>query len=598
MTRFSPLRATLFSRALIGPKRRRYLRRLSLQNLEDRITPDGPGIGGPFPPGGGGNLLVSFQTSNSTIDPEGTGTGGTQNVVVVLNQSTFETVTVQVTSSSGTATSGNDFTAVNQTLTFNAFETSKTVQVQAVGDSAAEFTEAFTLTLSNPTGASLGLSTHSVAIVDDDSSPSLPAVAFVKDSVTVNEAAGTVSVGVQISHLPTSNVTVQYSTADGTATAGSDYTGASPTTLTFTPTGPLSQTVTIPITDDAKDENNETFTINLSNPSGLTIVSPSTCTVTIVDNDPTSSGSVPYVFVGSSFYSVGEAGPTVTVEVKLSSALSTGQTATVNYATVDGTATGGLDYTGAFGTLQFDSTSQTRTVTIPILSDTEIEGNEQFKFSLSNPSGANLGIPSQADITIIDDDFPVAGQAVVQFETSFVDVFENVGQATLTIRRSGYTASQVSVSYSTADLTAVAPGDYTSVGGGVVTFASGETIKTINITIVNDGTPELMERLKVTLSNPTTNSGTVVLGQANTAVISILDDDIRVSPMPEPEEDPCCCCHIALDLIANPPKAEGRNEENETENPIRFQDGTVNLSEKDLTSIIMDAPWGHARCAL
>src|SRR5262249_30355564 len=106
-------------------------------------------------------------------------------------------------------------------------------------------------------------------------------------TVSAGEGDGTVAVVVEINQAPAQNETIHYATSDGTALDGSDYTGDS-NTLTFTPTGGLTQTIYISLTDDSLDENSENFTVTLSNPSsGFTLGSPSTTTVTITDNDPT-----------------------------------------------------------------------------------------------------------------------------------------------------------------------------------------------------------------------------------------------------------------------------------------------------------------------
>jgi hypothetical protein len=116
----------------------------------------------------------------------------------------------------------------------------------------------------------------------------VPSVAkFSSSTYTIGEAGTSATITVEIDTNPSQSSTVDYSTANGTATAGSDYTSASGT-LTFTHFGPLSQTFTVSITDDLVIENNETVNLTLSNPTGdLTLGSPSTATLTINDNDLT-----------------------------------------------------------------------------------------------------------------------------------------------------------------------------------------------------------------------------------------------------------------------------------------------------------------------
>src|SRR5262249_46114318 len=137
-------------------------------------------------------------------------------------------------------------------------------------------------------------------------------------------------------------VTVNYSTADGTAVAGSDYEAASGT-LTFDP-GQTSQTVTVSVLGDTLSEASETFTLNLSSPTNATLIQ-AQGTTTISDDDPLPSLSVNNVSVveGNS----GTTAATFTVSLSAPS----GQTVTVSYATLNGTALASSDYTATSGTL-------------------------------------------------------------------------------------------------------------------------------------------------------------------------------------------------------------------------------------------------------
>src|SRR5262249_51985184 len=158
-----------------------------------------------------------------------------------------------------------------------------------------------------------------------------------------------------------------------------------------------------------------------------------------------------------------------------------------------------------------------------------------------------LGSPDTATITIIDDDFSDPNQAVVEFGTPVIDIIEDVGQVSLTITRTGNTSSQVTVPWSTADGTAVAPGDYTPVANGSVSFDVGEAVKNINVTIIDDAIQEAMEHFTVNLGTPTATSGTVVLGAQSVARVGILDNDIKIVPMPKPD----CGCGGDSDVIGN-----------------------------------------------
>ena len=141
-----------------------------------------------------------------------------------------------------------------------------------------------TITLSNPQNATLSDATATGTITDDDDTPDL---SIADKSVTEGTGSATVATfTVTLSAASGQQVTVAYATSSGTgtsaATAGTDYT-ATAGTLTFEP-GTTEQTIAVPITGDALDEADETFTITLSNPQNVTL-SDATATGTITDDD-------------------------------------------------------------------------------------------------------------------------------------------------------------------------------------------------------------------------------------------------------------------------------------------------------------------------
>jgi Calx-beta domain/Beta-propeller repeat/Carboxypeptidase regulatory-like domain/CarboxypepD_reg-like domain len=198
------------------------------------------------------------------------------------------------------------------------------------------------------------------------------------------------------------NLPVDYSTMDGTATAGQDYTATSGS-LTFS-SGETSKTFQIPITNDQVTEPDETFKVTL-NASNLEFLgAPTTLVVTIQDRS-----TVPVIIRNSA--SVIE-GNTSSTEALFTFTLSaaTGRSVSVNYATVNINATGGVscsnpgtDYETNSGTISFQPGNTTFTVAVKICGDTSGEGNESFRINLSGASNATVG-GSQAVGTITDDD--------------------------------------------------------------------------------------------------------------------------------------------------------------------------------------------------
>jgi hypothetical protein len=214
------------------------------------------------------------------------------------------------------------------------------------------------------------------------------------DDVVVNEGDGTATFTVTLSAASADTVTVDFATADGTAEASSDYT-ATGDTLTFDP-GETTQTIVVPITDDAVDEaTTENFFVNLTDPTNATILD-GEGEGTIVDNDgpPPPSLSIDDV-------TVNEADGTATFTVTLSAA--SAETVTVDFATADGTAEASSDYTATGGTLTFDPGETTQEITVDITDDAVFEPTENFFVNLTSPTNATIS-DAQGEGTIIDND--------------------------------------------------------------------------------------------------------------------------------------------------------------------------------------------------
>ena len=161
--------------------------------------------------------------------------------------------------------------------------------------------------------------------------------------LTVSVSDATVTEGdqaaVTVTAAGSGSGSVQYRTVDGTATAGHDFRDPGPSTLTFS--GPGTRQVRVDTLDDSDVEGNETFTVVLSNPSGVDIGT-GTATVTIIDNDTLATVSISGATVTE--------GGTAEVTVAASGGNVTG---TVNYETADGSARAPSDYTTTRGTLTF-----------------------------------------------------------------------------------------------------------------------------------------------------------------------------------------------------------------------------------------------------
>ena len=208
--------------------------------------------------------------------------------------------------------------------------------------------------------------------VNDDNESSftcnLVMPALLVSDITVNEDAGTAMVDICLSETVGSDVTFDYGSSDDTAIDGSDYTGASG--MATVTAGQLCTTVSFSITDDALDELDETFLVDISNVSSNATIADGQGTVTILDNDLAPSISVIDLTVNEN------AG---TASVQICAAAIVGSAVTVDYSTANGSATSGSDYSGTLvGTATILAGNQCTTITYNIVDDTTDEPNENY----------------------------------------------------------------------------------------------------------------------------------------------------------------------------------------------------------------------------
>ena len=307
-------------------------------------------------------------------------------------------------------------------------------------------------------------------------------------------------------------VTVNYATANGTATAGSDYTATTGTLIFNVNPGETTKQITVPILGDTLFESDETFFVNLSNAVNATIA------------DTQGQGNINNNNVVL---------PTITLSVSPTSGLEDGTTnliytftrtgittnaLTVNYS-ITGTADS-TDYTGATPgtgkTITFAANSTTATLTIDPTADTTFEANETVALTLLAGTNYTLGTTTAVTGTITNDDLLPsinfsANQAIVEGFTSP----QNLGY---TVTLSNASTQSITVQYTTANGTATAASDYTSTSG-TLTFNPGVTSQLINIPILNDAINEANETFSLTLSSPTNAN----LGTTNTVTTTITD---------------------------------------------------------------------------
>ena len=461
---------------------------------------------------------LSFQADPVTVNEA----DGTATVNVVLTGNVQGGFTVDYDSADDTANSGVDYTAVSGTLTFagNDGETLSIV-VPIVDDIIIEPTETLNIDLSNLSTTLIVIndSQGDVDIIDNDNIPGTTGISFQNDPITVNEAAGTVTVNVLLTGEVQGGFTIDYDSADFAAIAGADYTAVSGT-LTFAGTDGEVQSIIVPIIDDNLIEPTERFLIDLSNLSTTLIaINDSQASVDIIDNDniPGTTG----ISFQNDAITVNEADGTATINVLLTGNVQGGFT--LDFDSADNTALAGSDYTAVSGTLTFvGNDGETHPITVPIIDDNVIEPTERLLIDLSNLSTALIAInDTQATVDIIDND-NIPGTTGISFQTDPVIVNEADGTATVNVLLTGNVQGGFTVDYASADNSANAGFDYTAVAG-TLTFAGNDgEIQPIVVPITDDNVIEPTEQFLMNLLNLST---TLIAINDSQASIDIIDND-------------------------------------------------------------------------
>jgi len=345
-------------------------------------------------------------------------------------------------------------------------------------------------------------------LINDTHWPPADAPSITINDVSVTEGnTGTVSATftVSLSAAYGQPVTVGFTTADGSAAGGSDYTAGSGT-LTFV-AGQTTQTFTVSVIGDRLAEPTENFVVNLSAPTNATIADGQGIG-TILDDEPRISINDVMVTEGNT----GAVNATFTVSLPVACDVAV----TVHYQTANGSATAGSDYAAASGDVIIAAGQTTKTFTVAVIGDRSAEPTETFVVNLSAASNG-LIVDSQGVGTIVDDEPRISISDVTKAEGK-------KGQTTLftfTVTLSAAYDQAVTMSFRTVNGTATtSDGDYVA-KTGTLTFAPGETTKTITIEVKGDSKKEANETFYLDLFGNSSNA----LFTKNRGIGTILNDD-------------------------------------------------------------------------
>lgn len=335
-----------------------------------------------------GNLSLSASAYSANES------SGTRTIVVNRTGGTFSPIKVDYATANGTAAGGQDFTPQSGTLNFADGEVVKSFDIPINNDALDENDETINITLSN---ASPGVlltpnPTAVLTIIDNDNPPTMT----IEDATHEegNLGATQFSFRIQLSGASSFPISVEYASADGTATGATDYVPVSGT-VNFAP-GETLKNVVVQVIGNFTPELDETFFINLSNPANATLLDNQALGTIIDDDNP---GKFSFSFAP---YTGTEHGQ---VQVTVTRAGGDAGTVSVDYATGGGTATPFTDYTPVSGTLIFGDGETAKTFNVSLADDQIPEPSETVNVVLSNPIGGTiLGVPSVAAINILDDD--------------------------------------------------------------------------------------------------------------------------------------------------------------------------------------------------
>ncbi len=438
--------------------------------------------------------------------------GATNLVYTVTRSANLSAATVVNLTTTGTATSGVDYTGGVATATIPSGATTATVTINPTVDGTVEANETVILTVAAGTGYTVGAPASATGTILNDDVPSA-SIAVAPASVSEDGATNLVYT-ITLSQASLSATSVGF-TVTGTATFGTDY-AAAPSPLVI-PAGTTTGTYLVDPAADATIEANETVIVTLAAGAGYTVGAPNSATGTILNDD------LPNLTINDVTANEGNAGTTnFTFTVSLSAPAGPGGV-TFDIATANGTASSGVDYVANSLTGQtIPAGSSTYSFTVQGNGDTLNEPSETFFVNVTNVTNAVV-VDGQGVGTLTNDD-PLPSISIDD-----VTVVEgNSGTALFSFTISLNTASgqNISVNYATADGTATAPADYTA-NSGTLVFAPGQTSNTLIIQANGEVVPEANETFFVNLSGAV--NATIA---DNQGVGTITNDDVPVTVNP------------------------------------------------------------------
>lgn len=402
----------------------------------------------------------------------------------------------------GEASQTSDYTVSATQFSIPAGSETAEITVQALSDNLDEADETLSLTLANLVNADPrgGAAQANLSLVDTN----LPAARFALASSSVQESAGTMSLSVTLSSPTDRDLSLSFSRS-GEADSSDAVISASPLRI---PAGASEGSITVSISNDSADEDDERLILSLGTGSGYTLASPADQVLSIIDDD-----SQPRLRFASGNLALTEGGA-VDVPVLLSAI--SGKTVTARISVTGGSAASN-DYSLSTDTLTFAPGDTEGSLRLTTVTDTRSEGDETLNLAISSPGNAGLATPSSLAVTISDP----GGSApvpVVSFSQAASSAQESAGAVSIAVNLSSPADRLLEIAFSKSG---EADGSDALLSSSPLRIPAGASSGIISVNISNDSADEDDERLVLALSPGTGYT----LASPVEHVLSIQDDD-------------------------------------------------------------------------
>jgi hypothetical protein len=444
------------------------------------------------------------------------GDSGTQamSFTISLSAPRARATRVDVTTANGTALATSDYqSSTSLALRIPAGLTSQIFTVPVVGDTTAESEESFYVNLSNPVGATISDGQAIGTITDNDGGGDSPPALRVMDA-EVNESGDPtreLQFYVVLTRASEQDVTFDLSSADGTATEGSDYAALSLSNQRI-PAGQTFKLFAITVYGDTNPEMNETLSVTAGNVQGAAVAD-ATGVMTIINDDATT------INIDDASITEGNNG-TKAMSFRVWLSAPTSGPIYFSVATLDGSAKAGSDYGAVDLTRQFIAVGESeKQFVVNVSGDTAVEPDETFGMKVYDVSAANLG-DVEAVGTITNDDVGGGSPVLTIADVSVAEGNRLSKQMTFTVKLSAAATGPVTYNIASANGTATAGTDYVAKSLVGQAIPAGVTSKVFTVAIKGDRVVEPNETLAVNVTGVT--GATVGDGQA---IGTIKNDD-------------------------------------------------------------------------